>query len=334
MTSVGRVRCARCQATIEKGDLRCAVCAQTVPFTPAASDDVEKLKVFRCQGCGAATSWSTEKNALACAFCGAATALEEIADPMEQTERWLPFAVDDGTARAALSVWQRSLGFFRPSDLAAQSTVDNLRPLWWPAWIFDATARATWSADSDHGSNRSDWAPHAGDAELSFERILVGASRGLSHKEMDALADAYDLAPATRDRPAEQTGLVEEQFDVQRSAAREKVAAACHALAQERIEAQHIPGKRFRKVKLSLVLSDLVTQRVALPAWVLAYRYHGRLFRVVVHGQDGGRVIGDAPWSKGKIALAILGGAVVVAGIVLAIVLASHGGHAPAARHR
>src|SRR6185503_5055629 len=66
-----------------------------------------------------------------------------------------------------------------------------------------------------------------------------------------------------------------------------------------------IPGSRFRNVHIALVLEDLFTRRVALPAWVLAYRYKNKLYRVVVNGQSEQRVIGDAPLSVWKIALVV-----------------------------
>lgn len=311
--------CGRCKAQVEHGDLRCAVCAWVVPH---ASGEIaeEAMKVFRCKGCGAAMAWSAEKKAVACAFCGEATALEQVEDPVEQTERWVPFAVDQNHARAALKSWLNNLGWFRPSDLATASTVDEIKAIWWPAWIFDARARVTWTADSNAGAGRSAWAPHAGETEIAFERILVGASRGLEDKEMTALANAYDLSPSTSS-PQRDDSILEETFDVQRSAAREKVARACEAIAAERVKNGHIPGSTFRNIHVSLVLSELLTRRVALPAWILAYRYGGKLYRVVVHGQDGKTVTGSAPRSLWKILGAIFGGLAVLTVIAVVIVL-------------
>ena len=259
---------------------------------------------------------------MACAFCGAATALEQVDDPVEQTESWVPFAVDQRQARAALQTWLKNLGWFRPSDLATASTIDDIKAIWWPAWIFDARARVTWAADSNAGAGRSAWAPHAGETDVAFERILVGASRGLNDQEMTALAGAYDLAPSTAN-PARDAVVLEEAFDVQRSAAREKVARACEAIAAARVKNGHIPGSTFRKIQVSLVLSQLLTRRVALPAWILAYRYGGKLYRVVVHGQDSSTVTGSAPRSAWKIFGAVLGGlaAITVVAVVVALVM-------------
>ena len=53
----------------------------------------------------------------------------------------------------------KTLKWYRPSDLATASTLDQLRPIWWASWIFDANALVSWTADSDHGNRRSSWAP-------------------------------------------------------------------------------------------------------------------------------------------------------------------------------
>lgn len=260
-------------------------------------------------------SWSAEKAAVACAFCGGAVALDEIVDPVEQTELWIPFYVDRERAQSALRAWFNTLGWFYPSDLASASTVDSIKAIWWPAWIFKARVQATWTADSDAGAGRSAWAPHSGVTELAFESILLGASRGLTEVEMASLAKAYDLSPAVTS-PDRGFDVLEETFDIQRSAARKRVAKACQQLAAAAIKNGHIPGEKYRKVKTSLVVSNLITRRVALPAWILAYRYRGELHRVVVHGQVPGQILGTAPRSWLKI-MAVALGAVGLGGVLL-----------------
>jgi hypothetical protein len=311
--------CDRCQAQIERGDIRCAVCAQSVPLHEQRIAEPAALKVLRCTGCGAATSWSAEKAALNCGFCDAVTKPEEIEDPVEQTERYVPFEVDAAAAKAAMTAWQKSLGFFRPGDLVARSTVHELKPIFWPAWIFDARADVTWAADSNAGAGRSAWAPHAGRLTLSFDQVIVGASRGLAADEMRRL-DQFSLARAGAEQP-QMAGAVFESFDVQRSAAREQVTDACSAIAAGVVEKGHIPGNRFRKLKVSLVLTGLTTHRVALPSWVMAYRYKSKLYRVVVHGQRRDVVLGDAPLSIWRILAVVLGAVAVLALIAVVIAL-------------
>jgi hypothetical protein len=67
-----------------------------------------------------------------------------------------------------------------------------------------------------------------------------------------------------------------------------------------------IPGSRFRNVRVSILLKALQTQRVALSAYIFAYRYNGRPYRVIVHGQDPRFTFGQAPYSLAKIALVVV----------------------------
>lgn len=248
---------------------------------------------------------------------------EQPTDPLERAESFLPFMVDPQSAHGALHHWLGSLGWFRPSDLAKTASLVGLRPLYWTAWIVDATALVSWTADSNAGSGRADWAPHAGQTPMNFAGILVPATRGLSSTECQSLARFFDLSSA-RPGPAgppQTTQTTIECFGVQRSAARSIVSDAVHATAIQRLVQGHVPGSRTRNVKASIVLSGLVTRRMALPTYVLAYDYKGTVYRALVHGQNVQGVFGKAPYSIGKILL-VIGGVLLAIFLVIALLAA------------
>ncbi len=289
---------------------------------PAPEEDVRieepTDEVFRCEGCGASADYDASARAVACAFCGSLMHREEVVDPVEQAGGFLPFAVDATRARAALGQWLDSLGWFRPADLRSQARLEDLRPLWWVAWVFDAQVLISWTADSNAGARRSRWAPHAGQCRMSFDDIAVSASRGLTDAEAYRLITSYDLGSA-REAPDEVEGATIERYDVQRSQARARILAAIDALAADRVERERIPGTRFRKVKVVTLLRALETRRLAFPAWVMAYRYRERLYRVVLSGQNPGRLLGKAPYDRVKVALVIAG--VAILALILALVV-------------
>jgi hypothetical protein len=276
----------------------------------------EQAKVVRCGTCGASLEYSAEVKAPRCAFCASVMHVETTADPLEQAEGYLPFSVDAAAAHGALRRFLSEKRFFRPADLAEMAALRSLRPMWWPAWAFSAGARVSWAADSDAGSGRSDWAPHAGQVELTFQDILVSASRGLTQDECERLAERYTLEGVEAAPRGPEDAQVE-RFDVTRSGARRQILAAVEAEAREQVERSHIPGRRFRNVHVAVVLSSLETKRYALPAYVLAYQYRGKTYRVVVHGQDASLVLGKAPVSVAKVVL-VVGAALLV---LLALVL-------------
>jgi hypothetical protein len=228
--------------------------------------------------------------------------LEIPSDPMEQTRHFLPFTVSRRQATEAYRAWLGGLGFFRPSDLSSSARLESLKALWWVGWVFLADALVSWAADSDYGRHRAAWAPHAGRLEMPFRDILVPATRGLSEAEGEPTV---------------------EHFDMRRSAARQRVAEAMARLAEHRVKDGFIPGSRFRNFSAAILLRGLVTQRHAFPAYVIAYRYRGRLYRTVISGQDPTRVLGRAPYSVWKILGAIGAGLLAVALVILFLSLAS-----------
>jgi hypothetical protein len=275
------------------------------------------ITILRCKGCGAALRYDPEHQAPSCSFCGSVVESETVQDPLEQTEGYLPFTISDVEARTALKAWLGSLGWFRPSDLKQSSRLEKLKPLWWVAWVFDADCLISWAADSNAGAGRSSWAPHAGQTNVNFRRILASASRGLSASEVDTIARGMDLS-RIEPEPLGADDATIEQFDVQRSQARQQVSATLDAMAEKHVREHSIPGSNFRNVHVSVVVEGLITHRLSLPAYVMAYRYKDKLYRVVICGQNANDLTGSAPYSKAKIVLTVVG-AVAAALLLLAL---------------
>ncbi|AGP36802.1 zinc ribbon domain-containing protein [Sorangium cellulosum] len=320
--------CARCQGPLEPGDLRCAVCGLAAPQDRGPAPP--PVQVLRCTECGAAVAYSAEAQAPKCRFCGAVTRLEQPVDPIDQADWLLPFGVPPAQADQALRRWMSTLGFFRPSDLSQAATVEGLRPIWWAGWLVNADAVVSWTADSNAGARRSAWAPHAGQTQLPFRSLLVSASRGLSLDEARELAPRFrlDQVVPVAQRTQQQLGpgdAVLEQFDAQRSAARKIVSERIAAAAEEALKRGVIPGSAFRNVHVAVLLRALETRRVALPSYVLAYRYEGRSYRAVVHGQDASCVTGTAPIAWGKVVLVVVGALALIAIVVAALALTRAG---------
>jgi hypothetical protein len=310
-------RCPRCAAAIEPGDLRCAVCALVLaaPAPPAAGPDRPRSLLLRCDRCAAAVGYDVAVRAPRCAFCGTTAHVEEAADPPELAEQYLPCTVSADDARAGLRRWLAGLGWFRPTGLAREAAIGELAVTWWPAWVFSATAQVSWCADVD-ARGRSGWAPIASQEPMEFTGIPVPASRGLSDREARALLRSYDLStPAPATPPP---GATVEPFEIQRSSARGRVLDEARAIARTRVAAARLKKRGWRNLHVELLLRDLATRRLALPAYIVAYRHRGKIFRAVVAGQNS-QVIGEAPLSRAKIAATI---AAALAGFAMLALLA------------
>src|SRR5262249_24536970 len=156
-------------------------------FTPARGVDKPRVSVLRCTWSGAAVGFDANHQAPKCGFCSSVMTIEQPADPSEVATLRVPFSVHREHATATLHRWLGSRGYFAPATLRDEAVLESLTPLCWAAWIVCAQAKVAWTAASDHGSRRSDWAPHAGELEQTFDSIVVPASRGLPHDECATL---------------------------------------------------------------------------------------------------------------------------------------------------
>ncbi len=315
--STGELSCRRCSSAIAADDLRCPVCNLSCPTTKQLDRPEIEIDILRCSGCGAAMTYEVRRKTSSCAFCGSVLELESPTDPLEEAQIALPFTIDRERARAAFRDWLHSLGWFRPGDLSSEARLETIQPLCWVGWVFDARATVSWAADTNLGSRRSEWAPHAGRAELVFDDVVVPATRGLTHTEAFHLLASYDLSSASGPVGGEDDATIE-RFDIPRSTARAHLIEVVERLSRRRLRSDHISGNRIRNLHTSTVLEELETRRVAFPAWVLAYRYKNRLFRTVLSGQDDGRLMGDAPYSALRIFAAIAAGS---AGLLILLAL-------------
>ena len=110
---------------------------------------------------------------------------------------------------------------------------------------------------------------------------------------------------------------------MQRSQARRRIIQGIEATAETRVAARHIPGSKYRNVHTAVLLRSMVTRRLSFPAYVLAYRYHDKLYRAVVNGQSAACVTGTAPISLARIAAAIGIGVAALIGVIGLVVLMS-----------
>jgi hypothetical protein len=312
--------CRRCESPLAANDLRCAICGLPAIAADESSGEETVAKVLRCHGCGAAVAYRAEAQAPRCDFCSEVMELETPEDPVDQAEAFVRFRVTPEQARAALAGWLGSRGFFRPADLRAEARIGELRPLWWAGWMFDADVLMSWAADSDAGSRRSRWAPHAGQARVAMRRVVVPASQGLREDECAALVPHYDVSDVTPEPEQAFHDATVEQFVLQRSSARKLLGRALRGVAAEHAVAQ-LPGSTHRNLRVEVLPTRLDTRHLAFPAHVLAYRYRDRVYRAIVHGQDPKCVIGAAPWAVGRIVAVVLGALGLVALVVVLVVL-------------
>jgi DNA-directed RNA polymerase subunit RPC12/RpoP len=298
---------------------------------------------LECESCGATLSVEEHLRTIECPYCDSPGVVERPPDPNRPRPTFaVGFVLTGSAAAERVSEWVKSRGIFAHGGLKT-ATVDTVRGVYLPGYLFGATAHASYSAqigenytvtetytttDSEGRTVtrtrtriETEWRPLSGNYSGYVQDVVVTASRAISNDELEEI-EPFDLRGLRRYDHGLVAGWIAEEPSRSR--------AECQALAEEeglqdvgqRI-ARFLPGDSQRSVQFTSELRDQVLELTLLPVWVFAARYAPDRppVRVLVNGQTG-KVYGDVPLSKVKIAIAVI---LVLAffGGIFALVMAS-----------
>jgi len=299
---------------------------------PAA--EMEETRSTPCPSCGALVEFSGATHATECPFCATPVAIGTGSQRQIKPQALIPFALDEETARSAMTKWLGRL-WFAPGGLVEYARKGRaMSGIYVPYWTFDAATRSRYkgqrgdyyyetrsitvnvngkSEQRQEQVRHTRWTSVSGWVSRVFDDVLVLASQSLPRHYTDALAP-WDLSALTAYNPDFLAGFSAEGYTVGladgHTIAREEMAARI-----ERDVRADIGGDEQQVDQVNTAYSAETFKHVLLPVWLAAYKYGGKSYRFVVNGQTG-KVKGERPWSKWKITVAVVVVAVAVAALV------------------
>ncbi|MFQ6549546.1 TFIIB-type zinc finger domain-containing protein [Aestuariibius sp. 2305UL40-4] len=322
----GRLVCDHCGNTAEVEGLgRTTHALAELDFRAAVADqlpaaEIEETRVAKCPNCGAEVEFDSAVHATECPFCATPVVTDTGAHRHIKPQGLLPFALDEATARKAMTDWLGRL-WFAPNGLQDYARKGrSMSGIYVPYWTFDAQTRSSY-----HGERGTDyyvtktvmrdgkrqnvrvrktrWRRASGRVSRFFDDVLVLASHSLPKRFTDAL-EPWDLSLLEPYRPEFLAGFRAEGYQVDLDPAFTEARAYMDRIIERDVKFD-IGGDRQRVHDVNTAVSAITFKHVLLPVWLAAYKYRGETYRFVVNGQTG-RVQGERPWSAWKIAFAIL----------------------------
>lgn len=295
--------------------------------------EMETSRVTKCENCGAQVEFEGENHASECPFCASPIVLDTGTNRHIKPKGVLPFAVAEKSARESMSQWLGKL-WFAPNDLQEYARKGRrLQGIYVPYWTYDA------QTESDYRGQRGDayyvnktvtvmvdgksqtrtrrerkirWRSAAGHISKFFDDILILASHSLPKRYTDKLVP-WDLSEMKAYSPSYLAGYHAEAYSVSLDDGFTEAQVIMEREIRQLVR-RDIGGDEQRISSLKTNISAVTYKHVLLPVWLAAYKYNGKSYRFVVNGQTG-KVQGERPWSKIKIAIAVVLGLIVAAGI-------------------
>jgi DNA-directed RNA polymerase subunit RPC12/RpoP len=274
---------------------------------------------IECGECGAAVSLAAEERATRCTYCASPAVVSKPPDPDQlQPESLIPFAVSQARATGGFDAWLSGL-WFRPGDLARMARVEGVHGVYLPYWTFDADLHTRWEAErGDHYYETEEyteeeegetvtktrqvqltsWRPARGQRSDHHDDHLVCASRGVREDLARELC-TFDTGRLVPYSPGYLHGWRAEAYALDLHGAWSQAKTALERLQEQRC-AGDIGGDTHRNLAAQHTFQNETFKHILLPLFVLAYRYNGRPYQVLVNGQTG-EVVGKAPLSVWKV---------------------------------
>lgn len=274
-------------------------------------------KEVRCGGCGGSVSFTGTLTSSECPYCATPIQRENI-HAMEGrigVDGVLGFQVDKRVAEQNLRTWVKKL-WFAPNDFKKRGVTGKFTGVYIPYWTFDSMTftryrgergNARWVETKDSSGNTRrqrhvDWSPASGQFERFFDDVLVCAGSGLPSN----LTQSLEPWPLDQCVPFSQellAGFLARTYDLPLEdgfgAARTRIDQALHQDVRRRIG-----GDEQRVHNVDSHFHAITYKHLLLPCWLLSYRDGDKVYQVIVNAATG-RVSGERPYSKVKIALTI-----------------------------
>jgi len=286
----------------------------------ADAADIEETRTVTCPNCGATTELLGADEAGRCPFCDTPVVVDAGTDRHIRPAAVLPFAIDEGAARAAMTDWLGAL-WFAPNGLQDYARKGRrMNGVYVPYWTYDAATASRYTGQrgthyyvtrtvTRNGKRqqvrerRTRWRAVSGRVARAFDDVLVLASRSLPKSYTDAL-EPWDLGALEPYRPEFLAGFRAETYRVGLEDGFAEARDIMDGIIRGDVR-HDIGGDEQRIGAVDTDVSDVTFKHVLLPVWLAAYKYRGRTFRFVVNARTG-EVQGERPWSRWKIAFAVL----------------------------
>lgn len=276
-------------------------------------EDAAHMRSYLCPSCGAELICDDTTAATACPYCGNPTVVPGQFSQTRKPDYVIPFARDKEAAIEALRQHYKGKPLL-PKGFATENHLQEIKGVYVPFWLFDGDAQADVTFEASR--SRTTTTPNARivtteyyqvrrAGTVAFSQVPADGSTKMPDAHMDAI-EPYDYSEMKPFSMAYLPGFLADKYDVSVEDSRKRVSERCRNSAISAMEAD-VVGYDTCSVRNADVKLNMKKESYALmPVWLLSTKWQDKNYLFAMNGQTG-KLIGDLPVSKGKLALWFVG---------------------------
>ena len=278
-------------------------------------EDSANMVVYSCPSCGGEILADRSTAATSCPYCSNPTIIPAQLSGDRRPQYIIPFKLDQNAAMEAYKKHCKGK-ILLPKTFAQQSTVEKLRGIYVPFWLFDSHVSGDYSflgeiktsnREGDYIVTRTRQFSIRRSLELGFEMIPADASRNMPDDLMDSL-EPFDYSQMQTFSTSYLPGYLADRSDVsiEESAERAKNRAVASAQNIAFMDARKGPYTSVLPFGSQVAFEKGQVHYALLPVYILKVAWNGNNYLYAMNGETG-KFVGDLPVDKGRF-FALFGG--------------------------
>lgn len=283
------------------------------------------ISVFVCNSCGGEIVGDQNTVATSCPYCGNPVVMSGRLSGALKPNYVIPFKLDKKAAKDKLKQYVSSKKF-APNTFKSENKLEEIMGIYVPFWLFDSNINASvnyeatrvrsWS-DKRYNYTETSYYDIYRQGNMAFANIPVDGSTKMADELMESI-EPFDFNEAVDFQTAYLAGYLADKYDVDMQAsiprANERIKTSAEDVLRNTVQgyASVIPKQSY------VQLLNGVSKYALYPVWILNTSYKGEKFTFAMNGQTG-KLVGDLPVDKGKLAALFSGIAVGGTAIIFAV---------------
>ena len=266
--------------------------------------ETDGMRVYVCRSCGGEIIGDDTLAATSCPYCGNPVVLMGQFAGDLKPDLVIPFKLDKKAAKEGLTNHLKGKRLL-PKIFKDQNHIDEIKGLYVPFWLFDATADASirykatrvrhWS-DSRYNYTETSYYALMRGGSVAFSAVPVDGSSKMEDELMESI-EPYDMSQAVDFQTAYLAGYLADKYDVDEDASVGRANERIKRSTEQEFASTCVGYTGVIPENSNIKLFGGRAKYALLPVWILNTTWNGQNYRFAMNGQTG-KFVGNLPTDK------------------------------------
>lgn len=281
----------------------------------------DSLVMYSCENCGGEIIGNSQTIATKCPYCNSPVIMNKNISKQLKPDYVIPFKINKDDAKAKLQEFFKDKPFL-PKSFTEDSTIDEIKGIYVPFWIYNCTVDAKQQYKAIKKNNYSNYQEInyyslIREGTVEFNNVPVDGSSKIDDEFMHSI-EPFDFNEAVAFNSGYLAGYFADKYDENSKVSENKANSRIRNSTKE-IFKKYVSNYDHTILENSSVeLRNKKVNYYFLPVWILNLSWNNKIYPLIMNGQSG-KLIGDLPADKKQFWKVVLRNTIIITLIIFVI---------------